>query len=107
MRVGTIGSGAIVHRFSQAAAECGDACIHAVFSRSIRRARELAADYGTGAGAERTVELGRRGYNMVYELETFAEGDADLIAWSQEVTLAALSVTDRIRRLTGVAFPTD
>ena len=65
------------------------------------------ADYGTGAGAERTVEIEQRGYNMVYELEAFVSGDADLIAWSQEVTLAALSVTDGIRRQLGVTFPED
>ena len=65
------------------------------------------ADYGTGAGAERMVELERRGYNMVYELEAFASGDEELVAWSQEVTLAALSVTDGIRRQLGVAFPED
>ena len=65
------------------------------------------ADYGTGAGAEREVTLERRGYNMVWEIEAFAAADEQAIAWSQEATLAALSVCDEIRRQLGVVFPQD
>ena len=46
MRVGIIGSGAIVHRFARAIEESADASIHAVHSRSAQRARELVENFG-------------------------------------------------------------
>ena len=71
------------------------------------------ADYGTGAGDERMVELEQRGYNMVWEIEVMAAavaGNSQGLLHAeaaQETTCAALSVTDEIRRRLGVTFPRD